>query len=78
MPVLADTRNNTSRIVDIYSKGGDIGRYSTFFGLVPDHKIGITVLAAGDNPTFLVLALKDLIMDTFVSRPNERSYFAID
>lgn len=58
---------NTSRIVDIYSKAGDVGVYSTFFALDPDHKIGITVLAAGDNPTFQVLPLKDLMLDVFVS-----------
>lgn len=63
--MLANT--NTSRIVDIYAKGGDIGQYSTFFGVVPDHKIGVTVLAAGDIPTFTVLPLKDLVLDIFVS-----------
>lgn len=78
LPVLADTKYNTSRIVDIYSKAGDIGQYSTFFGLVPDHKIGISVLAAGDNPTLQVLPLKDLVLDIFVSRPSLCSHFTVD
>jgi hypothetical protein len=58
----------TSRIVDTYSKGGDIGVYSTWLGLVPDYGIGISVLAAGDNPNRQVAPIRATLVEIFVSR----------
>lgn len=58
---------NTSRIVDTYSKSGDIGLYSTVFGLVPDYNIGFSVLTAGDNPNRQVPPVRGPIVDIFVS-----------
>jgi hypothetical protein len=40
--------------------------YSTFFGLVPDHQIGITAMAAGADS--YVDPIKSIVVDTFVSR----------
>ena len=59
---------NASRIVDTYTKSGDIGVYSTYFGLVPDYNIGITVLAAGDSPNRQVPPIRGTLVDIFVSR----------
>ena len=64
-----DPTLNSTRIVDIYSKAGDVGVYSTFFGLVPDHELGITVLAAGADPNGQVQPLKSIVSEIFVS-PN--------
>jgi hypothetical protein len=58
---------NADRIVDTYAKLGDIGAYSTFFGLVPDYDIGISILAAGDNPRRTVPAVRASVVQTFVS-----------
>ncbi|KAH8703424.1 putative penicillin-binding protein [Talaromyces proteolyticus] len=65
LPTLINTILNTSRIVDTYSKSGDVGQYSTYFGLVPDYNIGITVLAAGDNPNSQVAPVRGTLVDIF-------------
>jgi hypothetical protein len=68
LPIPANTIINATRIVDTYSKSGDVGAYSTYFGLVPDYGIGITVLAAGDTPHNQVASVRDPIIEIFVSR----------
>ncbi|KAK4943422.1 hypothetical protein LTR10_016913 [Elasticomyces elasticus] len=65
LTVPINTIINASRIVDTYSKSGDIGQYSTYFGLVPDYNIGITVLAAGDNPNRQVVPVRGTLVDIF-------------
>lgn len=53
--------------MDTYSKSGDVGAYSTYIGLVPDYNIGMTILAAGDAPGASVYAIRDLLVDIYVS-----------
>lgn len=67
LPIPSNTIINTSRLVDTYSKSGDVGQYSTYFGLVPDYNIGITVLTAGDNPNRQVPPVRATLVDIFVS-----------
>lgn len=61
-----DPTLNTTRVVDIYSKGGDVGVYSTILALIPDHDIGFTILAAGAAPNAQIQPLKTAITDLFV------------
>ncbi|KAL2833873.1 beta-lactamase/transpeptidase-like protein [Aspergillus cavernicola] len=49
------------RMISLYTKAGDIGRYSAMMGLSPDHDIGFTILAAGQATTATVATLGDLI-----------------
>jgi CubicO group peptidase (beta-lactamase class C family) len=35
----------TDPIIDIYTKTGSMGRYSSYFGLVPSHDVGFAILA---------------------------------
>lgn len=58
--------------MDTYSKSGDVGAYSTYIGLVPDYNIGMTILAAGDGPGPSVYAIRDLLVDIYVSVANEQ------
>jgi hypothetical protein len=58
---------NASRIVDTYTKSGDVGLYSSLFALVPDYNIGISVLTAGDNPNRQVPPVRGPLIDIFVS-----------
>ncbi|KAI1609311.1 putative penicillin-binding protein [Exophiala viscosa] len=62
---------NASRIVDTYTKSGDIGQYSTYFGLVLDYNIGITVLAAGDNPNRQVPPVRGTLVDIFYNAAEQ-------
>ncbi|KAE9373918.1 putative penicillin-binding protein [Stipitochalara longipes BDJ] len=67
LPITADFSNNITRIVDVYTKSGDIGQYSTFFGVVPDHDIAISVLAAGESPNNAISAIRDTLMEIYVN-----------
>ncbi|KAJ9297425.1 hypothetical protein DTO217A2_8632 [Paecilomyces variotii] len=49
------------RVIDLYTKAGDLGSYSSMTALSPDHGVGFTILAAGDDTTSLVAVLSDLI-----------------
>lgn len=41
------------RVIDLYTKNGGIGLYSSLLVLVPDYDIGLTIFAAGNgNPVF--------------------------
>ncbi|KAF7595236.1 hypothetical protein BBP40_006736 [Aspergillus hancockii] len=49
-----------NRLIDIYTKSGDLGMYSTMIALSPDHGIGYTILAAGESTTATVALIADL------------------
>lgn len=49
------------RPIDIYTKSGDIGAYSSILALSPDHKVGFTVLTAGSDGHAKVALASDLI-----------------
>ncbi|KAJ5762482.1 uncharacterized protein N7511_005864 [Penicillium nucicola] len=60
------------RQVDLYSKAGDIGVYSSFMGLSPDYNAGFTVLLAGDsNPHQLTANLAEMIADNVLPALEE-------
>lgn len=43
------------RVIDLYTKNGGIGLYSSELVLIPDYDIGLTVFAAGDKPSLGLL-----------------------
>ncbi|KAL4974595.1 beta-lactamase/transpeptidase-like protein [Aspergillus desertorum] len=52
---------NEPRAINLYTKSGDFGSYSSMMGLSPDHEVGFTILAAGPRTHDVVWALGDLI-----------------
>jgi hypothetical protein len=58
--------HQSGRTVDLYTKAGDFGNYSSMTALSPDHNVGFTILAAGDGTTALVAALSDAITGEIV------------
>jgi hypothetical protein len=75
--------SNRTRVVDLYTKNGGIGAYSSWLLLSPDHKIGISVLTAsanGDRVSVSVLA--ELAVNSWIpaaeaaSRENAAANFA--
>ncbi|PGG99659.1 hypothetical protein GX51_06214 [Blastomyces parvus] len=54
-------RSANPRVIDFYTKFGDLGSYSSVIALSPDHDVGFTVLAAGENPMPQRTLLADLI-----------------
>jgi hypothetical protein len=63
-PLSSET--NVTRVVDMYTKEGDVGLYSSFLALDLDHHTGFTILAAGAETTAMVDGLAGLIAATFV------------
>jgi hypothetical protein len=55
-----------NRIIDLYTKSGDLPGYSSQFVLIPDLQIGFSILSAGANPTTNNVLLADLISDTLL------------
>ncbi|KFY97341.1 hypothetical protein V500_02107 [Pseudogymnoascus sp. VKM F-4518 (FW-2643)] len=55
------------RDVWMYTKGGDVGAYSTNFALLPDYGIGFTVLAAGGDPHQVTTIVSDIVAAIGVS-----------
>lgn len=49
------------RLIDLYTKSGDLGSYSSMLALSPDHDVGFTILAAGDSSGAAVRAISDLL-----------------
>lgn len=39
----------TDPIMDIYTKSGTIGKYTSYFGLAPDYNVGFSILAVNDD-----------------------------
>ncbi|EEH11641.1 conserved hypothetical protein [Histoplasma capsulatum G186AR] len=54
-------RSSSPRLVDFYTKFGDLGSYGSAIALIPDYDVGFTVLAAGANPGRQRTLLADLI-----------------
>ncbi|KAH7175346.1 beta-lactamase/transpeptidase-like protein [Dactylonectria macrodidyma] len=44
-----DNITSDGRLIDIYSKSGDLGLYHTLTGLVPDYDLVVTVIVAGED-----------------------------
>ena len=49
------------RSIDLYTKSGDIGVYSSVLALSPDHGVGFTILGAGNNTHGSLALASDLI-----------------
>ena len=58
------------RVVDYYTKSGDVGLYASILALAPDYNIGFGILAADDSgaSTVSVSLLADLIGDALPAR----------
>lgn len=54
------------RPIDLYTKSGDIGVYSSVFALSPDHNVGFVVMGAGQNTHVSLAFVSDLISQTLI------------
>jgi hypothetical protein len=72
---LIDTTTNTSKIIDTYTKAGDVGAYSTLFAMVPDYGLGFSILAAGagSNAGVAVQLVRAYIVEAYVRSPSHYS-----
>lgn len=61
----------TPRRVDLYTKAGDIGLYSSTIALSPDHNTGFTVLVAGDNSHAMTTTIAEVVADIMLPALDE-------
>ncbi|OGM50823.1 beta-lactamase [Aspergillus bombycis] len=54
------------RLIDLYTKSGDLGMYSSMLALSPEHSLGFTILAAGESTTQAVALITDLTINTLI------------
>ncbi|GMG06452.1 unnamed protein product [Aspergillus oryzae] len=54
------------RLIDLYTKQGDLGMYSSMLALSPEHDVGFTILAAGESTTEAVTLITDLTINTLI------------
>lgn len=54
------------RPIDLYTKSGDIGTFSSVLALSPDHNVGFTILGAGQNTHVSLALASDLISATLI------------
>ncbi|KAJ5238421.1 hypothetical protein N7468_003040 [Penicillium chermesinum] len=59
------------RPIDLYTKSGDVGTYSSVFALDPDHDAGFVILAAGNNTHELGALSADTISETLLPALEE-------
>lgn len=56
----------SNRVVDLYTKSGDIGSYSAYIVLLPDYEAGFVIMSAGDGATANVGYLADTVTEHFL------------
>ncbi|CAG8904519.1 unnamed protein product [Penicillium egyptiacum] len=61
----------TPRRVDLYTKAGDIGLYSSSIDLSPDHNAGFTVLVAGGNSHAMTSTIGEIVADIVLPALDE-------
>ncbi|KAE9386343.1 beta-lactamase/transpeptidase-like protein [Gymnopus androsaceus JB14] len=54
------------RVVDLYTKSGDVGAYSSVLVIIPDYNAGFATLAAGGDAIQVSAVTADLIIDAFL------------
>ncbi|TAQ86534.1 hypothetical protein B7494_g5150 [Chlorociboria aeruginascens] len=54
------------RVLDLYTKTGDLPGCSTILALIPDWDLRFTIFSAGDEPHSIVAALTNLIGELFL------------
>lgn len=64
-----DAENN--RVVDIYTKGGNVGVYASLLALAPDLGVGFTVQAASERGNGNTMAVGDMVSKFLLSAVEE-------
>ena len=65
VPVSAGSK--TTRIVDVYTKQGGGGSYTSLIALSPAHNLGISILTAGPSSSSDFKTIKSLALDAFLA-----------
>ncbi|KAK3359532.1 beta-lactamase/transpeptidase-like protein [Lasiosphaeria hispida] len=58
--------NQSYQYIHTFNKAGSLGAYSSLLAIMPELDIGYSILAAGDPPAGLAMAVADALTNTFV------------
>lgn len=61
--IYSSAQHITSQVVDIYTKLGTTGVYSSYLGISPDYSVGFAILAAGQRESPDLNAYADIIAE---------------
>jgi hypothetical protein len=64
IPVAANSK--ATRVVDLYTKNGELGAYDSILVLDPEHDIGFSILTTGEHGANQVVVLSELIANTWI------------
>lgn len=68
-----DTIPNRS-IIDVFGKGGSIGLYQTWFGVIPNYNVGISsVVAGGGTPTWMNSLFVEIVVPVLEATAREQA-----
>lgn len=63
----SDNLTGDGRLIEVYTKGGDVGLYHSFLALIPDYNVTIAVLSAGNETSGdAVAAIASTIVQTLL------------
>ncbi|GAB1320018.1 Beta-lactamase-like protein sdnR [Madurella fahalii] len=69
--VPATLTSNVTRNVDVYTKQGGGGTYTSLLGLSPDHGIGISILTAGNDSQAAFDTIKQAFLDIWLAAAEQ-------
>ncbi|KAJ7588107.1 putative beta-lactamase [Mycena floridula] len=55
-----------NRVVDVYTKNGDLGAYFSFFALIPEYNVGFAGLGAGAGGPLDIILISTLVGELFI------------
>jgi hypothetical protein len=58
-------QSTSNRITDYYTKGGDIGVYSSLLALIPDYNVGFSIFTADGTAADVAATLSEMVANTF-------------
>lgn len=56
---------SSNRVTDYYTKGGDIGVYSSILALIPDYNVGFTIFTADGSAADVAATLSEMVARAF-------------
>lgn len=69
IPISAGSK--VTRVVDLYTKNGELGAYDSILVLDPEHDIGFSILAAGAKGANQLVVLSELVANTWIAAVEE-------
>ncbi|KAI1760056.1 beta-lactamase/transpeptidase-like protein [Hypoxylon sp. FL1150] len=63
---LSNSTDSIYQFATTFNKAGSLGKYSTFFAIIPEFNIGFSILAAGEMPAGLATSVADTLSNTYL------------